>query len=269
MLLAGDVGTLYRMGANAFLMNYLARFEVCGLNAANYNERMRAVKVDEIGQPVAGARLQIVLLVPIDDLAAGREPDLLPRRDVRQRLGEILAPVRVADQERMQADRHHPAGLGAVLVEHIELVADHLAEPLRALVQAEQRRNVVDLRRIGHRDHRALLHLHRIGLLVVHPVADVFDAVLGKDIERAHGLAQRRAEPAARRLADALGDGRHRFLDQRALLGLRLLVDQDGIGDAVPHPFPAELLALLDDARIFAANVGVERHRAAHAVPLP
>jgi hypothetical protein len=33
-------------------MNYLARFEVCGLNAANYNERMRAVKVDEIGQPV-------------------------------------------------------------------------------------------------------------------------------------------------------------------------------------------------------------------------
>jgi hypothetical protein len=51
-LLAGDVGQLYRMGANAFLMNYLARFEVCGLNAATYNERMRAVKVDEIGQPV-------------------------------------------------------------------------------------------------------------------------------------------------------------------------------------------------------------------------
>ena len=51
-LLAGDVGALYRMGANAFLMNYLARFEVCGLNTAIYNERMRAVKVDEIGQPV-------------------------------------------------------------------------------------------------------------------------------------------------------------------------------------------------------------------------
>ena len=51
-LIVGDVGTLYRMGANAFLMNYLARFEVCGLNAASYNERMRAVKVDEIGQPV-------------------------------------------------------------------------------------------------------------------------------------------------------------------------------------------------------------------------
>ena len=52
-LIAGDVGTLYRMGANAFLMNYMARFEVCGLTMQNYNERMRAVKVDEIGRPVA------------------------------------------------------------------------------------------------------------------------------------------------------------------------------------------------------------------------
>jgi len=52
-LLAGDVGALYRMGANGFLMSYLARFEVCGLNVEIYNQRMRAVKVDEIGQPVA------------------------------------------------------------------------------------------------------------------------------------------------------------------------------------------------------------------------
>jgi hypothetical protein len=52
-LIAGDVGTLFRMGVNGFLMGYLARFEVCGLNVQSYNERMRAVKVDEIGQPVA------------------------------------------------------------------------------------------------------------------------------------------------------------------------------------------------------------------------
>jgi hypothetical protein len=52
-LLAGDVGALYQMGVNAFLMNYLARFEVCGLNVKIYNQRMRAVKVDEVGQPVA------------------------------------------------------------------------------------------------------------------------------------------------------------------------------------------------------------------------
>ena len=52
-LTAGDVGSLFRMGVNGFLMGYLARFEVCGLNVQTYNERMRAVKVDEIGQPVA------------------------------------------------------------------------------------------------------------------------------------------------------------------------------------------------------------------------
>jgi hypothetical protein len=52
-LLAGDVGTLFRSGVNGFLMGYLARFEVCGLNVETYNQRMRAVKVDEIGQPVA------------------------------------------------------------------------------------------------------------------------------------------------------------------------------------------------------------------------
>jgi hypothetical protein len=52
-LLEGDVGALYRMGVNGFLMGYLARFEVCGLNVQSYNERMRAVNVDEIGQPVA------------------------------------------------------------------------------------------------------------------------------------------------------------------------------------------------------------------------
>ena len=51
-LVAGDVGTLYRLGANGFLMGYLARFEVCGLNVEVYNQRMRAVPVDEIGQPV-------------------------------------------------------------------------------------------------------------------------------------------------------------------------------------------------------------------------
>lgn len=39
----GDVGALYQMGANAFLMGYLPRFEVLGLNHELYSARMRAV----------------------------------------------------------------------------------------------------------------------------------------------------------------------------------------------------------------------------------
>lgn len=42
-LLAGDVGKLYRMGANAFLMGYFARYRLFGLDPAIYSERMRAV----------------------------------------------------------------------------------------------------------------------------------------------------------------------------------------------------------------------------------
>jgi hypothetical protein len=41
-LLAGDVGKLYRMGVNAFLMGYLPRFGACGMTMADYNTRMRA-----------------------------------------------------------------------------------------------------------------------------------------------------------------------------------------------------------------------------------
>jgi hypothetical protein len=42
-LLAGDVATLYHMGGNSFLMGYLARYKIFGLDTASYGERMRAV----------------------------------------------------------------------------------------------------------------------------------------------------------------------------------------------------------------------------------
>jgi hypothetical protein len=42
-LINGDVEALHAMGANNFLMGYLARYEVCGLNPQNYNARMRAL----------------------------------------------------------------------------------------------------------------------------------------------------------------------------------------------------------------------------------
>jgi hypothetical protein len=41
-LLAGDVGTLYQMGVNAYLMGYLARYRVFGLTIESYSERVRA-----------------------------------------------------------------------------------------------------------------------------------------------------------------------------------------------------------------------------------
>jgi len=41
-LLAGDVGTLYQMGVNAYLMGYLARYGLFGLTGEAYSARVRA-----------------------------------------------------------------------------------------------------------------------------------------------------------------------------------------------------------------------------------
>jgi hypothetical protein len=41
-LLTGDVGKLYQMGVNAYLMGYLARYGLFGLTAETYSARLRA-----------------------------------------------------------------------------------------------------------------------------------------------------------------------------------------------------------------------------------
>lgn len=41
-LLAGEVGRLYEMGASAFLLSHLTRWELFGLSVPVYNQRMRA-----------------------------------------------------------------------------------------------------------------------------------------------------------------------------------------------------------------------------------
>ena len=43
-LLTGDVVTLHRMGVNDFMMGYLARFGIGGLNVPLFSERIRSVK---------------------------------------------------------------------------------------------------------------------------------------------------------------------------------------------------------------------------------
>src|SRR6516165_1730905 len=86
---------------------------------------------------------QIVIPVPVTDLASSRDPDLPARCYVSESLIEILAAMRMPDQERVQTDRHDPPGLHAIFVEHVELVADHSGEGLRSLTLVEEHRNVV------------------------------------------------------------------------------------------------------------------------------
>ena len=41
-LLAGDVARLYEMGVHPFILSFLTRYEICGLTADVYSERIRA-----------------------------------------------------------------------------------------------------------------------------------------------------------------------------------------------------------------------------------
>jgi Aromatic-ring-opening dioxygenase LigAB, LigA subunit len=43
-LLAGDVVALHDLGVNDFMMGYLARFNICGLNVPLFSERITSVR---------------------------------------------------------------------------------------------------------------------------------------------------------------------------------------------------------------------------------
>jgi hypothetical protein len=50
-LLAGDVGALSILGCNDFLLSYLPRWNIFGLDVAIYSERMRAVANQVVPNP--------------------------------------------------------------------------------------------------------------------------------------------------------------------------------------------------------------------------
>jgi hypothetical protein len=43
-LLAGDVARLYEMGVHPFILSFLTRYEICGLTAEVYSERIRKAR---------------------------------------------------------------------------------------------------------------------------------------------------------------------------------------------------------------------------------
>jgi hypothetical protein len=53
-------------------------------------------------------------LVRVDDLAAGRKPDLITLLHVRERAFEILNPQRLTSDHRMQRNAYHPRLLRTV-----------------------------------------------------------------------------------------------------------------------------------------------------------
>src|SRR3546814_5963637 len=75
---------------------------------------------------------------------------------------------------------------------------DGVAQPLvllraRMLLDREDHA-VVELQRVGHDGHRAVLGAHGAGRVVDHPVADILDSGGAQMVGRVEGLAQPRSE---------------------------------------------------------------------------
>src|SRR5687767_608272 len=121
--------------------------------------------------------LIVVLVVPLRDIAARRAPNTLVRAHIVQRLVEIIDPKRHADDERMKRQAEHAPARGAVFVKRIEVIANHAVILLRRVVLADENADIVDAQFIWHDDHSAAFNAHRRRLLVVAPVANVFESL--------------------------------------------------------------------------------------------
>ena len=139
---------------------------------------------------------------------------------MRQRLAQHTQPERLAGDIRMQRDAHDQR-LFARLFEHlVELVDDaHRELPVVDMV-GRDRRDVVDLLRIRHRqDSPAAARRHPGRLVVVTPVQMIGKPRLGQQIGGDVALCDPRPEPALRRLTEGLGQTRTGLVDQRRFAG--------------------------------------------------
>ena len=127
-----------------------------------------------------------------------------PRRPTRR----IDLP-RLRQKVRRRGDRQHRA--------------DRL-NPVLVSVSVDEPHHHFTRRRLDHH-----------GLIVQHPIADVFVAFFRQDVRRVPGLGQAWSEPSTRPTARELRDGGRRLLDVDALIGHLLHVL---LSEAVADEFP-------------------------------
>src|SRR6516162_3590198 len=200
------------------------------------------------------------------DLLAGRKPHTGMRADLTERIVEPGDAVRDADQIGVQADRHDPARLRTLVIEGVELAADHLLEFADRAVAVVEVRRVVDLVGIRDRDQPLAADVHPIGLVVINPVGDVEATLLSEEVEGVPGLGEPGAEPAGRFLAGHLGDAGERVGDRLPFFLGAQGVEPHAVGTVVAEDLPAELDRSADDLRVMVADVAVQRRASADAV---
>ena len=125
--------------------------------------------------------------------------------------------------------------------------------------------DVVELDRVGQRDQLPVGGADGGGLVVEHPVADVFHAGAGEQFRRLQGLGQAGAEPAERALAGEALDDVHGAMDHLALV---VVLVHGHLVIGMAHEFPALAPRLLGDAGIVLADPRIDRERRLDAVLL-
>src|SRR5918996_1052731 len=115
---------------------------------------------------------------------------------------------------------HYACTLSPFLVKSIELVPGALEQFRRPVVLDQVDGDVVQLYRVGDGHQATLLYLHVVRLVVVTPVANVLDALLGQDVRGVEGLRQSRPHPAPGRRAGELPDGVNSAADYGPLVRL-------------------------------------------------
>ena len=126
-------------------------------------------------------------------------------------------------------------------------------------------RYVVQLHRVGNRNQAAALDLKRVGLVVVAPVADVLNALLGQDVRGVEGFRQSRPHPASGSDAAELPDGVYRAADGFPLVGFPV---DDPLDVAMAHQLPAGVQTFLHQGGVAFADRRVQADGSPDAPPV-
>jgi hypothetical protein len=162
----------------------------------------------------------VVTVVPVCDFLAGGLPNSLMGANVIESLVEILDAERQADNERMKRQCHYLSAGFALLIERIELVADHPVVLLGREIRAHEHPHIVDALLIGNHDHSAGFNAHGRRLIVAGPITHVLKALGSEVIRGIERLDQSGPKPAFGGLSGRFVDRLLDFVDDLPFLAL-------------------------------------------------
>src|ERR1700730_13961524 len=174
---------------------------------------------------------------------------------------------RLAHDPGMQMEHHQPSGGRSIGIKTIEPLAPQQVDLVDGPAAVEVDVVVVEVCIHPERVELPCFRRHLIGLLVVAPVADVANALRGKQVGGVRRLLEVRAGPTDRARARSLLDRLDRGADVLPLLVLRHAdMDDAAARETVRDELSVALLALFDQERIVVGDRLIERQGGLDAV---